>query len=292
VTKTPARRTAESLLQRLPRKRRDKAPPSRDTSRRFRAVVAYDGTDYAGFQRQRDHVTVQEILEACIESATCLPTVVVPAGRTDSGVHADGQVVAFDSTTALPASALRHLCDHMLPEDVKVHRLEEAPADFDPQRHAVRKLYRYAAIEIERPSPRLRHFAWQIDGTLDLDRMRDGAARLVGTHDFRAFRSDPGPGRRDFGTTRTIERIDVARTGDLVSIDVVGPGFLYMMVRNVAAALVAVGRGERPPSWVGDALASRDRRRAPPPAPAHGLTLVRVEYADGFGLVGTASSMR
>jgi tRNA pseudouridine38-40 synthase len=287
VTKTPARKTAESLLQRLPRKRRDKPPPIADAARRFRAVVAYDGTPYAGFQRQRDHVTVQEILEACIESATCLPVTIFGAGRTDAGVHAEGQVVSFDSTTALPASALRHLCDHMLPEDVKVHRLEEAPADFDPQRHCVRKLYRYAAIELPRPSPRLRHFAWQLERELDLDAMRAGAARLVGTHDFKAFRSDPGPSRRDFGTTRTVERIDVERRGECVGIDVVGPGFLYMMVRNIAAALVAVGLGERTPSWVGEVLASRDRRRAVPPAPAHGLTLVSVDYADGFGLDGT-----
>ncbi len=286
MTKTPARKTAESLLTRLPRRRRDKPPPVADAPRRFRAVVAYDGTPYAGFQRQRDHVAVQEILEACIESATQLPVVIGGAGRTDSGVHADGQVVSFDSMTALPASALRHLCDHMLPDDVKVLRLEEAPPDFDPQRHCVRKLYRYCVIEVPRPSPRLRHVAWQVEGTLDLDAMRAGAARLVGTHDFRAFRSDPGQGRRDFGTTRTVERIDVVRRGEFVLVDVMGPGFLYMMVRNIAAALVAVGLGGRTPAWVGDVLASRDRRRAAPPAPAHGLTLVRVDYADGFGLDG------
>jgi tRNA pseudouridine38-40 synthase len=286
VTKTPARKAAESLLQRLPRKRRDKPPPVAATTRRFRAVVAYEGTPYAGFQRQRDHVTVQEILEACIESATCLPVTIFGAGRTDAGVHADGQVVSFDSATALPASALRHLCDHMLPENVKVLRLEDAPADFDPQRHCVRKLYRYCVLETPRPIPRLRHVAWQVEGTLDLDAMRAGAARFVGTHDFRALRSDPGPARRDFGTTRTVERIEIVRNGEFVLVDVVGPGFLYMMVRNIAAALVAVGLGGRPPAWVGELLASRDRRRAEPPAPAHGLTLVRVDYADGFGLDG------
>lgn len=286
MTKTPARKAAEALLRRLPRKRRDKPPPFAEAPRRFRAVVAYDGTSFAGFQRQRDHVTVQEILEAAIESATCAPTVVAPAGRTDAGVHADGQVVAFDSKTALPASALRHLCGHLLPDDVAVLRLEEASLDFDPQRHCVRKLYRYSILESTRPSPRQRHAAWRIEETLDLDAVRAGAERLVGTHDFKAFRNDPGPDRRDEGTTRTIERIDVARAGAVVSLDVVGPGFLYMMVRNVAAALVAVGRGERSPAWIGEVLASRDRRRGPPPAPAHGLTLVRVEYADGFGLDG------
>src|SRR5262245_22299492 len=134
MTETPARAEALRRLRRPARRRRDKAPPLSDAARRFRAVVAYDGTNYAGFQRQRERVTVQEILEAAVEEATRAPTVVVPAGRTDAGVHADGQVVAFDSPTALPPKALLHICGHVLPDDVEVLRLEETRADFDPQR--------------------------------------------------------------------------------------------------------------------------------------------------------------
>lgn len=280
---TPARAAAVALLRRPARRRRDKSPPVADAPRRFRAVVAYDGTAYAGFQRQRESVTVQEVLEAAIEAATRVSSTVVPAGRTDAGVHADGQVVAFDSLTALPAQALRHLFDHLLPEDVRVLKVEEAPAGFDPQRAAVRKLYRYAIFTLAHELPRWRRLSWHVPEPLDLDAMREGARHLLGTHDFRAFRSDPGPERRDEDTVRTIERIEISRIGDFVRLDAVGPGFLYMMVRNVTAALVAVGRGERPAVWVAEALASRDRRRLPPPAPAGGLTLVRVEYADGFG---------
>jgi tRNA pseudouridine38-40 synthase len=283
VTETKARRLARQMLRRPARRPRASPPPVGAEERRFRAVVAYDGTGYAGFQRQRDRVAVQEILEAALEEATGVPAAVVGAGRTDAGVHADGQVVAFGSRTGLPASALRHLCDHVLPEDVRVLRLEAAPAGFHPQKDAVRKLYRYAILEEPDPLPRWRRVAWQVGETLDLDTMRAGARHLVGTHDFRAFRSDPGPARRDEDTVRTIERIDVRRDGPFVVVDATGPGFLYMMVRNLTAALVAVGRGARPALWVAEVLAARQRPRLPPPAPAHGLTLVRVDYADGFG---------
>lgn len=282
-TDTRARALARQMLQRRARKKRAAPPPVAETKRRFRAVVAYDGTHYAGFQRQRDHVAVQEILEVAIEDSTQLPATVLGAGRTDSGVHADGQVISFDSMTALPASALHHLCEHVLPVDVKVRRLEVAPPGFHPQKDCVRKLYRYTILSSPERLPRWRRVAWQIEEPLDLDAMRAGASHLVGTHDFKAFRSDPGPARRDEETVRTIERIDVARDGPFVLVDTVGPGFLYMMVRNVAATLASVGTGERTPHWVADVLAAGQRRRIPPPAPAQGLTLARVEYEDGFG---------
>ncbi len=271
------------MLQRDARRARAKPPGAVPEPRRFRAVVAYDGTAYAGFQRQRERVTVQEILEAAIEEATRLPTIVGPAGRTDSGVHADGQVISFDSRTALPASAIRHLFRHLLPDDVRVLCVEEAPPGFHPQLHAVRKLYRYTMCTAAIEMPRLRRVFWNLGGPVDLSAMRAGAAHLVGTHDFRTFRSDPGPRRRDETTVRTIESIELGADGELVTLDVVGPGFLYMMVRNVTSSLVEVGRGAKPPGWTADVLARRDRSLVPPPSPAHGLTLVRVEYADGFG---------
>lgn len=271
------------MLQRDARRSRHAPPPVAAQARRFRAVVAYDGTAYAGFQRQRERVTVQEILEAAIEEATRLPAIVGPAGRTDSGVHADGQVVAFNSTTALPASAIQHLFRHLLPDDVRVLRVEEAPADFHPQLHAIRKLYRSTMSTAAVEMPRLRRVHWNVGGPLDLPAMRAAAVHLVGTHDFRTFRSDPGPRRRGEGTVRTIESIDLRAESEIVTLDIVGPGFLYMMVRNVTSALVEVGRAARPPGWIAEVLARRDRSLVPPPSPAHGLTLVRVEYADGFG---------
>ncbi len=281
-TETPARRAARSLLRRRRRTRRDRAAPLAPTARRFRAVVAYDGTRWAGWQRQHEAVGVQEILEAALEAATGAGVSCAAAGRTDAGVHAEGQVVAFSCATGLPATALKHLCDQLLPDDVRVLRVEDAPEGFDPQHDAVRKLYRYTLLVAPEERPALRSLAWRIDRRPDLPAMERAAALLVGTHDFRAFRNDPGPERRDEGTVRTVEALTVAAAWDLVRIEAVGPGFLYMMVRNLTAALVAVGLGEREPAWVAEVLASRDRRRLPPPAPAQGLTLVRVEYGSGW----------
>jgi tRNA pseudouridine38-40 synthase len=186
--------------------------------------------------------------------------------------------VAFDSATGLPAEALKHLCDHVLPDALRVLRVDEAPPGFDPQRACVRKLYRYLLRPARHESPSWNRTSWRLPADPDVAAMRDAAARLVGTHDFRAFRNDPGPERRDEGTVRTVARLDVEAALGLVRIEAEGPGFLYMMVRNLTAALVEVGLGRRPPEWAGDVLASRDRTRLPAPAPAAGLCLVRVDY--------------
>lgn len=250
-----------------------------ETARRFRALVAYDGADFAGWQRQRDVVSVQEILEAALEEATAAPVTLAAAGRTDAGVHAEGQVVAFDSRTALPPEALRHLCDHVLPPTVRVLRVDEAPPGFDPQRECVRKLYRYLVRPGTAAAPAWRGVAWCLPESLDVPAMRAAAAHLVGTHDFRSFRNDPGPERRGEDTVRALERLSVDESPGLVRIEAEGPGFLYMMVRNLAAALLAVGTRRRPPGWTGEVLRARDRTLLPPPAPPGGLCLVRVEYA-------------
>ncbi|MCG3134034.1 MAG: tRNA pseudouridine synthase A [Planctomycetes bacterium] len=286
MTVTPAREEAGRRLVRAARDpAKDAPPPLGDAPRRFRARVAYDGSAYAGWQRQHDRVSVQEMLECALERATGEAVSVSASGRTDAGVHAEGQVVAFDSRTLLPPKALKHLCDHVLPPDVRVLRCDEAPEGFDPQRDAVRKLYRYAILPLPDPSPARERCAWRIAGPLDAARMRDAAARLVGTRDFRAFRNDPGPERRGEDTVRTVFRLDVLdarEAAGLVHVEAEGTGFLYRMVRNLAAALAAVGRGERPPEWAEDVLRSRDRARLPPPAPPEGLTLVRVDYPDGW----------
>jgi tRNA pseudouridine38-40 synthase len=275
---TPARIAARDRLVRPPRRPTDGAPPVGDRPRRFRAVVAYDGSDYAGWQRQRDLVSVQEVLEAALEAATGLPVTLAAAGRTDAGVHAEGQVVAFDSRTLLPASALRHLCDHVLPDSLRVRVVEEAPEGFDPQRACVRKLYRYLVRTSPAPAPAWRAVAFTVPGPLDVARMREAASHLVGTHDFRSFRNDPGPERRGEDTVRTLERLSVDEALGLVRIEAEGPGFLYMMVRNLAAALLEAGSGRRPPAWAGEVLRARDRTLLPPPAPPGGLSLVRVDY--------------
>lgn len=283
---TTAREAARALLRGPARRRGDRPPPHTERPRRFRAVVAYDGAPFAGWQRQSEAVTVQEVLEAALCDVLGVDDVAVAgSGRTDAGVHADGQVAAFSAPTGLPASAIRHLCDHVLPGSVRVLRVEDAPDDFDPQRHAVGKEYRYLLRVAAEPTPAWDHVAWQVPPPLDAGAMAAAAAGLVGTHDFRAYRTDPGPERRDEDTVRRLLRLDVAASHDLVAISAEGSGFLYRMVRNLAAALVEVGAGRRAADWPADVLRSRDRTRLPPSAPAQGLCLVRVAYADGFGSV-------
>jgi tRNA pseudouridine38-40 synthase len=257
--------------------------------RRLRAVLAYDGTAYAGWQRQRDVLSVQHVLEAALERVTGVAASTVASGRTDAGVHAEGQVVAVDTRSGLPCEAVQALCNQALPRDVALRAVEEAPAGFHPQRDALRKLYRYTLRLAPASVPSWSRRAWQLAGPLDLDAVRAGAEHLRGTHDFRGFRTDPGPERRDEDTVRTIESLEVAGCWELVRVEVAGPGFLYMMVRNLTAALVEVGLGRRPPGWIAELLRARDRSRLPPPAPAAGLTLVRVECADGYGAVEPGS---
>lgn len=271
---TPARAQARALLRRT----RGRRPPRTGDRRRLRLVVAYDGTNYAGWQRQGDRVSVQEILETALEQVVGHPVRVAGSGRTDAGVHAEGQVAAFDTTADLPPRAFGALLGQILPHDVRIGAAEACDPDFDPQRAARSKLYRYTLLAAPGPCPARERTAWRLETAPDPARMRAAAAHLVGTHDFRGFRTDPGPLRRDEDTVRTVERIGVEPAGDLLLVEVEGRGFLYMMVRNITAALVLVGHGGRDPSWVAEVLAARDRTRLPPPAPAKGLCLVRVVY--------------
>lgn len=245
-------------------------------------MVVYDGTEYRGWQRQRDELTVQELLEAALDRATGTVVGVRGSGRTDAGVHADGQVIAFDSRTRLPADAVRHRTAHLLPRDVQLVRLERAHPSFDPQRDAVAKCYRYTVLRAPAPSPSRERCAFRVDSPLDVDAMRRAAGTVVGRHDFRSFRTDPGPARRDEDTVRTVRSVELHDLGESLVVDVAGEGFLYMMVRNLVAGLLAVGRGDWGTGRMAEVLAACDRRLVPPPAPAHGLCLRGVTYDDGF----------
>lgn len=275
---TPARAAARARLLRRGRNAKAAPPPVSETIRRFRAVCAYDGSMFAGWQRQHSHVGAQEIFEVALEDATGLPIQVLASGRTDAGVHADGQVFSFDSATGLPPKALQHLCAHILPPEAVVSLVEEAPATFHPQKDVVAKTYRYTIRTPAAASPSAERTSWRVGRPLDVSRMKLAAKALLGTHDFRAFRTDPGPARRGEDTVRRIDAVRVEEGFETVRIEVEGPGFMYMMVRNIAGVLAAVGAGDRTPEWVADVLTGRDRRKLPPPAPAAGLCLVRVEY--------------
>jgi tRNA pseudouridine38-40 synthase len=243
----------------------------------FRLALEYDGTDFAGWQSQAEgQRTVQATVAAALAEIAGVPVRVTGAGRTDAGVHAEGQVAAAAFETRLdPATLLRALNAH-LPRDVAVIACALARDGFDPRREATGKLYRYAVWNGAAPSPLRRRRFHHVPFPLDLAAMKDAAAHLVGRHDFASFQA-AGSGVVD--TVRTLVRVDVAgAAGAEIHFSLEGEGFLRHMVRNVVGTFLEIGAGRRPAGSLPELLAARDRTRAGPTAPAHGLILVRVDY--------------
>jgi tRNA pseudouridine38-40 synthase len=248
--------------------------------RTFRLTLEYDGRGFEGWQLQpAGHPTLQGALEAAFLRVTGQSVRVLGASRTDAGVHAEAQVASASLDTALAAPALQRALNGVLPPQVAVVALEEAPG-FDVRRAARSKLYRYRIWNGAVPSPLRRDRSWWVRPCVDLGAMRRAAAHLVGHHDFSAFRAAHSEAKTTDRTLREI-RID-GESGAQIDLDVHGDGFLRHMIRILAGTLVEVGRGRRRPDWVIEVLASRDRRRAGVTAPPEALTLVRVFFdSDG-----------
>jgi tRNA pseudouridine38-40 synthase len=244
-------------------------------SRWLKLTVAYDGTGYAGWQVQPTEPTVQAVVEAAWHEITRETLRVLSAGRTDAGVHALGQVVSLATESTLPAADLHRALNAVLPQDVAIVAVEEAPENFHATHDAQRKTYRYQIHNGRTPDIFSRRYVWHYPQPLDAERMQAAARLLVGKHDFAAFES-AGSERPD--TVRKLFAVEVRRDADRITIEVTGDGFLYNMVRSIVGTLVEVGKGSREPQWVAEVLASCDRRRAGQTAPALGLFLVSVEY--------------
>ncbi|MGE3807438.1 MAG: tRNA pseudouridine(38-40) synthase TruA [Gemmataceae bacterium] len=241
----------------------------------FKLTLAYDGTDFTGWQTQPGFRTVQETLEQAIAKLTSEEVRVNASGRTDSGVHALGQVVNFHSNTAIEAGKLVQAINAHLPEDMIVSAAERVPVDFDANRDAVRKLYRYVIHDGPVPDLFLRRYSYHTRRKLDAEAMRQAAHCLVGQHDFHSFETE-WPNRAS--SVRTITHLGLSRFGDWIWLDVEADGFLYNMVRAIAGTLINVGRGYWPIEQVAAILQAEDRREAGPTAPAQGLFLMRVTY--------------
>jgi tRNA pseudouridine38-40 synthase len=244
-------------------------------SRRFRIVVEYDGTDFAGWQRQQEQRTVQETLENAIRDMTGETVFVRGAGRTDAGVHADGQVATFDLAANIPPHGLLRGLNSILPADLAIVDVAEAAADFDARFSARGKVYRYTVWNHFVRSPRLSRTAWHVRQALDTDAMRRSAAVLVGEHDFRAFRASDCDRKT---TNRIVRRLDVERQGPVMTIDVEATAFLKNMVRIFVGTLVDIGRGRVDEDAPARMLANGDRSAGGMTAPPEGLTLLRVIY--------------
>jgi tRNA pseudouridine38-40 synthase len=253
----------------------------------WRLTVAYRGGSYAGWQRQLNALTVQEVLEGALAGLLGAELRVVGAGRTDAGVHARGQVVSFTTPERTPPApplqrtvltrTLVHGTNARLPDDVRVLAAAPAPVGFDARRHASGKEYRYHLQRVAVVSPFDAPFALRVDPAIDVAAMRAATTCLVGHHDFGAFAKTGGAATSPW---RTLHLAEWLEDGETLTFRVAGDGFLRGMVRALVGTLLEVGRGRRTPDSVAALLAGVGRGEAGPNAPAHGLVLQRVDYPE------------
>lgn len=250
---------------------------------RIAAGLVYDGTDFLGWQRQREGRSVQSEVERALAKVAAAPIAVTAAGRTDAGVHATAQVVHFDTASSRSERNWMLGANRHLPPDVAIRWVKAVPEDFHARYGAVARCYRYLIYEnVVRPVLDRRRCAW-VHERLDLAAMREAAEPLVGEHDFGAFRA---AGCQARSPRRRLTRLELWREAGLLRVEVEANAFLQHMVRNIVGSLILVGRGRKHPAWIGEVLAGRDRRRAGPAAPARGLTLVGIRYPARFELPG------
>lgn len=241
-------------------------------------LLAYDGTNYHGFQRQNPPVVaVQNILEDRL-GKICGDTIeLAAAGRTDAGVHATGQTVNFFTDGKIPLEKIPRAVNGLLPKDIVVLDAKSVDMNFSARHDALSKTYIYRLQTGALPNPFSRHYAWHIPSELDLPNMRAALALLVGTHDFSSFRASGGA---DMSPVRTLYRADIELRENVLTFTLHGNGFLYHMVRNIVGTVVNVGRGKLSPQDFFRIVEAKDRRLASPTAPPQGLFLTRVEYAN------------
>lgn len=243
--------------------------------KRIMLTVAYDGTNYHGWQRQPNGETIESVLNRCLSGLLQEETEVIGASRTDSGVHALCNIAVFDTNTNIPPEKLAYALNARLPADIKIQGSKEVDASFHPRHCDSRKTYEYRIYNAEFPMPTQRLYAHFSYTPFDVERMQEAAGYFVGTHDFKSFCSVDTQAEN---TVRQIECVEVNKTGDLIVIRVAGRGFLYNMVRIMAGTLMEVGRGNLEPQEIKSILEAKDRSAAGPTAPACGLTLMKYEF--------------
>lgn len=239
----------------------------------LKLVLAYDGTRFHGFARQPGRRTIEGTLLDALERILGHRPRLSVAGRTDAGVHAEGQVVSLEADT--DPGRLQRTLNGMLGPEIAVRRAGRAPAGFEARRSATARAYRYRIRVGEVPDPFTARFEWHRPGRYGLGSMRRAAGHLVGEHDFASFCRVPADGG---STVRTLERLSVRRAGEVLEVGARAGGFLHQMVRSLVGTLAAVGDGRLEAGSMPEVLAARDRSAAGPVAPPHGLTLVSVHY--------------
>ena len=243
--------------------------------KRVKLVVAYDGTNYHGWQVQDNGITIEGVLNRTISELVQEDIKVIGASRTDAGVHACGNVAVFDTESRIPGDKFSFALNQRLPEDIRIQESCEVDADFHPRYADTVKTYEYNILNRRFELPTKRLYAAFCYYPMDIERMNQAAAYLVGEHDFKSFCS---AGAQVQTTVRTIYAVNVTKEDDMVHIRITGNGFLYNMVRIIAGTLMQVGTGLMEPEQVKEILEARDRSKAGPTAVAKGLTLVEIRY--------------
>ena len=243
--------------------------------RNIKLLIEYDGTNYHGWQRQLNAITIQEIMENTLLKITSERVPIISAGRTDAGVHAIGQVANFKTDSGMEDISFLKAFNSILPKDIVVKDAVTVDDNFHSRYYAKSKIYKYCILNNHCPSAFDYRYSWFIRQPLDLEAMKGAAFFLIGTHDFSSFRSSTCEAKTP---VRILSRLDIEKRGDMIFFHFEADGFLKQMVRNIVGTLVYVGRGVFEPNAVKKILESKNRSAAGPTAPPHGLFLVEVKY--------------
>ena len=241
----------------------------------YKMIIGYDGTRYYGWEHQPNKETIQGKLEDVLNHLSEKPVEIIGAGRTDGGVHARGMVANVFLDIAMTPDELRDYMNRYLPDDIVIHEVREASERFHARYNATGKTYCYTCFDGVTKPLFDRKYVWRLDGRLDIGKMQAGASYLIGRHDFRSFCKNP---QKKKSTVREIDKIEIVRKGDYVSLSFHGTGFLRNMVRILTGTLVDVGLGKLAPEKVREILGAKNRLLACDTAPAQGLCLMKVDY--------------
>lgn len=243
--------------------------------KRVKLIVSYDGTNYCGWQIQKNGITIEEILNRELSKLLGEEIIVIGASRTDSGVHALGNVAIFDTNARMPGDKISFALNQRLPEDIRIKESMEVSFDFHPRYCNSIKTYEYKIYNSKIPNPVVRLYSRFIYYNLDIEKMKQAAKYIEGEHDFKSFCS---LGSQVSSTVRTVTSITIEQVDEMISIRIKGTGFLYNMVRIIVGTLIHVGTSKYKPEHVKEIIAAKDRQKAGPKSQACGLTLVNIEY--------------
>lgn len=243
--------------------------------RNIKFIIEYDGTNYAGWQIQKNAKSIQGTLESALKRIIGEKVRLISCGRTDSGVHAIGHVVNFKTKSKIPLSNLQRGLNSILPRDIVIKEVKEVALNFNSRFDAKSKVYRYTILNRSYPQALCRNYFYYIPYKLDLDMVKREAKCLVGRHDFKSFQAAD---KKERSSIRTIKKLEVKRKKDVIEVEIEADGFLYNMVRNIVGTLIEIGRGRFKAGSMKKILKAKNRDLAGPTAPAKGLCLAEVKY--------------